>query len=45
IVCDMDGEYDVIFRKGRLVGGVSSVDDRLLAIEAAIDLWRQLPQE
>ena len=45
IVCDMDGEYDVIFRKGRLVGGVSSVDDRTLAIEAAVDLWRQMPQE
>jgi len=45
IVCDMDGEYDVIFRKGRLVGGVSSADDRTLAIEAAIDLWGYLHRE
>ena len=45
IVCDMDGEYDVIFRKGRLVGGVSSVDDRTLAIETAIGLWGHLHRE
>lgn len=44
-ICDMGGDFDVIFQKGRLVGGVSSVDDPTLALRAAIDLWNQLPHE
>lgn len=45
VTCDMGGNYDVIFQKGRLVGGVASVDDRTLAVQVAIDLWRKLRHE
>ncbi len=45
VSCDMDGNYDVVFQKGRLVGGVSMVEEQSLAIQAAIDLWRQLSNE
>ncbi len=45
VSCDMKGSYDVVFQKGRLVGGVSMVEEQSLAIQAAIDLWRQLPYE
>jgi len=33
------------FQKGRRRGGVSSVGDRSLAIQVAIDLWTRLRQE
>jgi hypothetical protein len=42
VSCDMEGSYDVVFYKGRLVGGVSSVEDRGLAIRVAIEMWQQL---
>jgi len=42
--CDMGRNYDVIFQKGQLMGGVLSVKDRNLAVQAAIDFWRQLRQ-
>lgn len=45
VSCDMNGSYDVVFQKGNLVGGVSAVAEQSLAIQAAIDLWRQLPNE
>jgi hypothetical protein len=45
ISCDMDGSYDVVFQKGRLVAGVTEVRDKKLAVEAAIDLWKQLQTE
>ncbi len=44
-ICDMGGDFDVIFQKGRFVGGVSSVDGPTLALQTAIDLWNQLPKE
>ena len=44
-ICHMGGDFDVIFQKGRLVGGVSSVDGRTLALQAAIDLWNQMRHE
>jgi len=44
-ICDMSGSYDVVFQKGRLVGGVTLVKDLDLAIHAAADLWKQLPDE
>ena len=44
-ICDMGGNFDVIFQKGRLVGGVSSVDDRKLAMQVATDLWDQVRHE
>lgn len=45
VSCDMNGNYDVVFQKGNLVGGVSAVKEQSPAIQAAIDLWRQLPHE
>ncbi len=42
VSCDMGGSFDVVFHKGRLIGGVSSVEDRGLAIRVAIELWQQL---
>jgi len=42
VSCDMGGSYDVVFHKGRLIGGVSSVEDRDLAIRVAIEMWKQL---
>lgn len=45
VSCDMGGSYDVLFQKGRQMGGVSSVADRSLAIQVAIDLWTRLRQE
>ncbi len=45
VFCDMDGNYDVVFQKGRLMGGVSSVKDRNLAIQVAAELWKQFHME
>jgi len=42
IACDMGGSYDLVFHKGRLMGGVSAAEERDLAIRVAIDLWHQL---
>jgi hypothetical protein len=42
VSCDMGGSYDVIFQKGRLMGGVFSVEDRDLALKTAVDFWKQL---
>jgi hypothetical protein len=44
-VCDMGGRYDVISHRGRLVTGVVDVPDRDRAVEATIDLWRQLEND
>ena len=44
-LCDMNGTYDVIFKRGRLVGGVLSVTHKDLAIEAAHNFWKQLDSE
>jgi hypothetical protein len=40
--CDMGGNYDAVFQKDSLIGGVTGVENESLAIQAAIDLWRQL---
>jgi CubicO group peptidase (beta-lactamase class C family) len=45
VSCDMDGSYDIVFQKGRLVAGVTEVKDKRLAVEATIDLWKQLQTE
>jgi hypothetical protein len=45
VSCDMGGSFDVVFQKGRLVGGVSAVENQSLAVEATLDLWRQLRDE
>ena len=38
VSCDMGGSYDMVFQNGRLVGGVTGVDDQNIAIQAAVDL-------
>ena len=35
LLCDMKGDFDAVFSKGALVGGVSSVTDKELAVKAA----------
>ena len=45
VLCDMDGSFDVIFQKGRLVGGVQSVTKRSTALEAAAELWAHIDYE
>jgi hypothetical protein len=40
--CDMGGIHDIVFRKGRLVGGVTGVEDQRLGVQASVDLWRRL---
>jgi hypothetical protein len=42
ISCDMGDGYDVIFQKDSLIGGVTGVEKESLAIQATIDLWKQL---
>lgn len=39
---DMGGTFDVVFSKGRLIGGVSMVEDRSIAEKAALDLLAAL---
>jgi len=41
----MNGSYDVVFQKGSLIAGVTEVKDKKLAVEATIDLWKQLQTE
>jgi hypothetical protein len=43
--CDMKGSYDVVFSKGRLVAGVYSAEDKILAVRTAAELWRKLSDE
>ena len=42
VVCDMGEEHDVIFVKQMLMGGVTGVEDRKLAIQAAVELYHQV---
>ncbi len=42
ILCDMEGKFDVIFDKGRLVGGVTSVEDPNTALEFAEKFYKSL---
>jgi hypothetical protein len=43
VSCDMDGSFDAVFTKGRLLAGVVSVKDQRLAIRAAVEIREQLP--
>lgn len=45
VSCDMGGTYDVVYQKGRLIGGVTYVEDRSLAIRVAIEMWEKLRLE
>jgi len=45
VSCDMGGSYDTVFQKYRFVAGVVGVEDRDAAIQATIDLWRQIHEE
>ena len=38
ISADMGGAFDVVFRKGSLIGGVSMVEDLSVAEKAALDM-------
>lgn len=40
--CDMGEEHDVIFAKQSLLGGVTGVVDRDLAIQTAVELYHQI---
>ncbi len=42
VSCDMGNSYDVIFQKDSLIAGVTGVENESLAIQATIDLWKQL---
>ena len=39
---NMGGAYDVVFQKSRLVAGVSSVEDRDLAVQMGFELWNRI---
>jgi hypothetical protein len=41
-LCNMDGSYDALFYKGDVVAGVTSVENRELALDSAFELWRNL---
>lgn len=45
LVCNMGTVFDVVFHKGRLVGGVTSVPSRARAIAVATKLQEQLRDE
>lgn len=45
VACDMGGINDIVFQKGRLVAGVTGVEDQKVGVQAAVDLWRQLEDE
>jgi hypothetical protein len=42
VACDMGGIHDIVFQKGRLIGGVTGVEDQRLGVQEAVVLWRQL---
>jgi hypothetical protein len=42
VLCDMDGTFDVIFQKDRMVGGVLSNENPNEAVEFAADLRKRL---
>ena len=44
-LCDMGGSYDVVFQKGRLVAGVSGVEDQDMAVQVSVDLCKKLRDE
>jgi hypothetical protein len=41
-LCDMQGTFDVIFHKGRLVGGVTAVDDPDTALKFTAQLFKAM---
>lgn len=45
VLCDMGGTFDVVLQKGRLVAGVVGVKIREDAVQAAVDLRKQLDSE
>ena len=42
LVCNMDGSFDVIFQEGRIMGGVTAIADRFLAINIASRFRKEL---
>ncbi|MBT4269467.1 MAG: hypothetical protein HN580_15195 [Deltaproteobacteria bacterium] len=45
LVCNMDGTFDVVFQSGLIMGGVTAVTDRSLAIQAAKAFRKQVRQK
>ena len=41
-LCNMEDGYDIFFKKDRLFGGVSSIEDRDFAVRVATELWNAL---
>ena len=41
-LCDMDGSYDALFQEDGMVAGVTSIEDRELAVDLAFEFWRDL---
>jgi len=42
ILCDMGGSYDALFQKDDIIAGVTSVEDRDLAVDSAFEFRRHL---
>ena len=42
VSCNMGYNYDVVFQKDSLIGGVTGAENESLAIQATTDLWRQI---
>jgi hypothetical protein len=43
-LCDMEGTYDALFQKDRLVAGVTSIDDPGLAVDFAFEFRRHFSE-
>lgn len=41
-LCDMGGGFDALFQIDVAVAGVAAADDRELALDSALDIWRHL---
>ena len=41
-LCNMEDSYDIFFKKDRLIGGVSWIEDRDFAVRVATELWQSL---
>ena len=39
VTCDMGENFDVVFQKRTLIGGVTGVEDLVLAIQSAVELY------
>jgi hypothetical protein len=42
VLCDMGDDYDTVFQKDLVIGGVSSVKYRRLAIQMTTEFWWEI---